>query len=143
MMLNRKVASNAHVKALFKEVYKDINLMTPVVLHYRYQNYGDGTALMAEVSADKEMTLFGVTIIGISKDGALIKGYGVSGACHSMHSCDQLWINASGAEEEDSTKGPVAMPLWVQDKLGLSKESQAAAEALLRKEEQNEDRASN
>jgi len=141
MMLNRKVASKAHVKALFKEVYKDTNIMTPIVLHYRYQNYGDGTALMAEVSADREMTLFGVTIIGISKDGALIKGYGVSGACHSMDSCDQLWINASGAEEEDLTKGPVTMPSWVRDKLGLSKESQAAAEAY-QEEDQNEDRKS-
>lgn len=137
-MLNRKVASNAHVKALFKEVYKDINLMTPVVLHYRYQNYGDGTALMAEVSADKEMNLFGVTIIAISKDGALIKGFGVSSACHSMDSCDQLWLNASGPEEKDA----MAMPSWVRDKLGLSEESQTAAEALLRKEAQDEGRSS-
>ena len=137
-MLNRKVASRAHVKALFKEVYKDINAMTPIVLQYYYQNYGDGTALMAEVSADKEMNLFGVTFIAITQDGALIKGSGVSSACHSMHSCDQLWMNASGAEEEDSTKGPAAMPSWVQDKLGLSKESQAAAENYM--EKQDEDR---
>lgn len=135
MMLNRKVASKAHVKALFKEVYKDTNLMTPVVLHYRYQNYGDGTALMAEVSSDMEMTLFGVTFVGISAGGALIKGYGVSSACHSMDSCDQLWANASGIEE-------AAMPLWVQDKLGLSKEAQAAGEAELRKEGKDEGRSS-
>jgi len=142
MMLNRKVASKAHAKALFKEVYKDTNMMTPVVLHYRYQNYGDGTALMAEVSTDKEMVLFGVTFIGISADGALIKGYGVSSACHSLHSCDQLWRNASDAEEEDLTKGPVSMPSWVRDKLGLSEESQTAAEAMLQEEEQDENRES-
>ena len=133
-MLNRKVASKAHVKALFKEVYKDSNVMTPVVLHYRYQNYGDGTALMAEVSSDREMVLFGVTFIGISADGALIKGPGISSACHSMDSCDQLWTNASGIEE-------AAMPLWVQDKLGLSKESQTAAETY-QEEDEDEDRRS-